>query len=77
MVPSFGALNGWIDSNTTLVKVKSSWLMFARMALSNSNTTLVKVKFFIYCFKFYFFQNSNTTLVKVKSSVTNVTCKNH
>ena len=40
MVPSFGALNGWIDSNTTqicLLKKISSSMMY-------SNTTLVKVK---------------------------------
>ena len=39
------------DSNTTLVKVKSIWLMAQGQWDVDSNTTLVKVKFISYKFK--------------------------
>ena len=37
------------NSNTTLVKVKSTFNLGGSLPVKNSNTTLVKVKFFWYC----------------------------
>ena len=58
----------FINSNTTLVKVKCSQKLRCHIFLSNSNTTLVKVKLDLIQDIIYRFLNSNTTLVKVKWS---------
>ena len=55
-----------IDSNTTLVKVKSVSIVSTSFLYHNSNTTLVKVKLFNWHGNCIIILDSNTTLVKVK-----------
>ena len=55
-----------LNSNTTLVKVKSVNQAVPGATALNSNTTLVKVKYNSIIEMQYFKHNSNTTLVKVK-----------
>ena len=55
-----------LNSNTTLVKVKSIFLYLFTHFILNSNTTLVKVKSYVVYERNKEDYNSNTTLVKVK-----------
>ena len=57
----------YVNSNTTLVKVKCKYQEVLHKSIFNSNTTLVKVKFPFGNFTLKDVPDSNTTLVKVKS----------
>ena len=58
-----------MNSNTTLVKVKSKPATFKIINKLDSNTTLVKVKSKPATFKIINKLDSNTTLVKVKCNL--------
>ena len=60
------ACNQYLNSNTTLVKVKLIMELKDTVKLMYSNTTLVKVKLFSTAIFAIIHSYSNTTLVKVK-----------